>query len=156
MKTYNYPTKIKFEKGELKFETIINIADGFKTNAIKIRDLLVEKGIEEKIARMIAQRTIGTANYNPRIQRHRECENFGFKTTIDIALGEAKEIEKKPYVRPVKKVLREVEELNGMAPSEALDTIKDYVVWAMEQGLAEEERASDAIKRLQLLIEEAK
>ena len=101
MKTYNYPTKIKFEKG-----------------------------IEEREARIIAKRVIGTANYNPRIERHRECGSFGF--------------------------LRGVEEFNGMTSSEALDTIKDYVVWAMEQGLAEEERVSDAIKRLQLLIEEAK
>lgn len=56
----------------------------------------------------------------------------------------------------VKKVLRGVEEFNGMTPSEALDTIKNYVVWAIDQGLEEDERVSDAIKRLQLLIEEAK
>lgn len=56
------------------------------------------------------------------------------------------------YAKPIKKVLRPMEEFNGYTPQDSLDYIKSLI----NVFETDDERLSDAIKRLQMLIDEAK
>lgn len=50
------------------------------------------------------------------------------------------------------KIFRSMDEFNGMTPQESLDYIKSMI----DPFECDDERLSDAIKRLQVLIDEAK
>ena len=52
-----------------------------------------------------------------------------------------------------KKLFREVEEFNGMCPITAIETLEDF---AEEHATSDDERVSDALKRIRLLISELK
>lgn len=73
-----------------------------------------------------------------------------YEVTIKYEVGVSKQVN--DPIRPIKKVLRPIDEFNGMTPQESLDYIKSQI----DVFECDDERLSDAIKRLQLLIEEAK
>lgn len=72
--------------------------------------------------------------------------------TIEVELVETRECTV-TYTKPVKKVLRPMDEFNGYTPQASLDYIVSQIGDVFE---ADDERLSDAIKRLQVLINEAK
>ena len=80
---------------------------------------------------------------------------------LKVDLGDGFELETKMYVveeretfypSEPKKVLRPMEEFNGYTPQDSLDYIKSLI----DPFESNDERLSDAIKRLQVLIDEAK
>lgn len=75
------------------------------------------------------------------------CKN-GFDFESFRIVVSVKEVE----VEVEKKILRPMEEFNGYTPQESLDYIKSLI----DPFECNDERLSDAIKRLQVLIDEAK
>lgn len=115
---------------------------------------------KENFPRYIVPKYVMTmANVGIR-KKHRSCKvpldiygkGLDVEINSDLMDIEEIEIEEKSNVRPIKKVLRPIDEFNGMTPQSALEYIKSQI----DIFDCDDERLNDAIKRLDLLIIEAK
>ena len=134
-----------YRKITLKFEGNIIEVEGW--SPIEIRRELVTK--IKKIKDNIAYWHMGSVIYSAMINKFEGTRKpilngVAFEYTIKVMESRLNVV--------VKTVFRPMDEFNGMTPQESLDYIKGMI----DPFECDDERLSDAIKRLQVLIDEAK